>query len=122
MSSLRSELPMTPYITQGKILSLHHDLPGFTLLLFTTVPVSPITLLLVTPVLLVPLFLSHVKHTPGTLLSQGPGVCSPLLILLPRYSTFRPPPLPKPGFFPIPTPTSDPDPGGHEELLSSWLG
>ena len=85
MSSLRSELPMTPCITQGKILRLHPDLPGFTLLLFTTVPASPITLLLVTPVLSVPLFLSHVKHTPGTLLSQGPGVCSPLLILLPRY-------------------------------------
>ena len=44
-----------------------------------------------------------------------------------------PPQLPKPGFFPIPTPTSDPDllpasagitvnPGGRGELLSSWLG
>ena len=76
---------MTSYITQGKILSLHHDLPGPTLLLLTTVPTSPITPLLVTPVMLVPLLLSHVKHTPGTRLSQGPGVRSPLPTLLPRY-------------------------------------
>lgn len=85
MSSLCSTLSMTSYITQGKSLSLHHHLPGSTLLLLTTVPTSPITPLLVTPVMLVPLFLSQVKHTPGTRLSQGLGVCSPLPTLHPRY-------------------------------------
>lgn len=76
---------MTSYITQGKILSLHHDLPGPTLLLLTTAPTSPITPLLAAPVMLAPLLLSHVKQTPGTRLSQGPGVPSPLSTLLPRY-------------------------------------
>lgn len=53
-------------------------------LLFTiALTSSPITLLLVTPVLLALLLLSHAKHTPGTLPSQGLGVCRPLPSVLP---------------------------------------